>query len=82
MKVHVNIPMYTQNGGTTKGWRKITKQFNEKFMLDHLTKQKIQSKENELKENYKIQQKQIQSKENTVCANMLCVLHTHAHAHT
>ena len=55
MKEHVNIPMYkTQNGWTTKGWRKITKQFNEKFPLAHFTKQQIQSKEKELKENYKI----------------------------
>ena len=54
IKDHVNIPMYkTQNGWTTS-WRKITKQFNEKFPLAHFTKQQMQSKEKELKENYKI----------------------------
>jgi hypothetical protein len=53
MKEHVNIPMYkTQNGWTTKGWRH--QKFNEKFPLAHFTQQQIQSKEKELKENYKI----------------------------
>ena len=55
MKEHANIPMYKkQNGWTREGWRNITKQFNEKFPLAHFTKQQIQSKEKELKENYKI----------------------------
>ncbi|KXG23788.1 hypothetical protein SORBI_3008G140500 [Sorghum bicolor] len=55
MKEHANIPMYKkQNGWTRVGWRNITKQFNEKFPLAHFTQQQIQSKEKELKENYRI----------------------------
>lgn len=46
--------VHEKNGWTKEGWRSITKQFNEKFPLAHFTRQQMQSKEKELKENYKI----------------------------
>ena len=46
LKDHNNIPMFKgHNGWSPKGWRSITKKFNEKFPLLHFTKQQIKEKE-------------------------------------
>ena len=55
LKDHNNIPMFKgHNGWSPKGWRSITKKFNEKFPLLHFTKQQIKEKEREFKSSYNV----------------------------
>ncbi|KAL6650862.1 hypothetical protein ACP70R_009787 [Stipagrostis hirtigluma subsp. patula] len=50
-----NISYYrTQNGWRTEGWRKIVKDFNERFPEVRFTKMQIQEHETQLKKDYKV----------------------------
>ncbi|XBI60955.1 hypothetical protein VPH35_041819 [Triticum aestivum] len=49
-----NNPIYRgQNGWTAEGWTRIANTFNRKFPLANFSKQQIQEKDKDLKENYK-----------------------------